>query len=287
MAIFWDAHVHIYPNFGLNALLDAAAENFARAAGQGGAPAGETDCVLLLTEAGALDVFGHLSQVANRQPGAWPAGAKWRFSPTREPQSIVAQKREGQQLFLVAGRQLISAEGIELLALGCPEKFEDRQDSLPELTRRVADWGGIPVLPWGVGKWTGRRGREIRRFLESPPPCFHAFGDNGNRPLFWPVPPLLERARREKRPILSGSDPLPLPGHERRAGSFGGWTNGSRGGAARLNSDRPAEDLTALFREGGSWRDFGRGAGPIRFLRDQTRMQARKRCPGFCKGEAP
>jgi hypothetical protein len=278
MAIFWDAHVHIYPNFGLSALLDAAAENFDRAAVRaGGAPGAEIDRVLLLAEAGALDVFGHLSQAAGRNPDAGPADAEWVFSPTREPQSIVAQKGEGPKLYLVAGRQLISAEEIELLALGCGEKFDDRLFSLPELALRVADRGGIPVLPWGVGKWTGRRGRVVQRFLDSPPACFHAFGDNGNRPLFWPMPPLLERARREKRPILSGSDPLPLADQDRRAGSFGGWIHESEGGAAKLDPDRPAAALTAMFRGGGPWGEFGRGAGPIRFLRDQTRMQARKR----------
>jgi hypothetical protein len=282
MAIFWDAHVHIYPNFDLNVLLDAAVENFDRAASQAGLEGpSEIDRVLLLAEAGDLDVFGQLARAANHGPAAGQPESAWAFSPTMESHSLVARKGEELQICLVAGRQVISLEEIELLAVGCAEKFDDREFSLPELARRVADRGGIPVLPWGVGKWMGRRGQVVQRFLDSPPDCFHAFGDNGNRPFFWPIPQLLNRARRENRPILSGSDPLPLAGHNRRAGSFGGWTNGNQAGADRLDSDRPAESLAAVFREGGPLRSFGQGAGAIRFFRDQIRMQVRRRLRGL------
>ncbi len=283
MAVFWDAHVHIYPHFNLDVFLDAADENFQRAAAGAGLGTEEViDAVLLLAEAGDINVFDQMSRQAidGRRDGSW------RFLPARESRSLVARNGEGRRLYVVAGRQVISAEDIELLALGCETKFEDRQVSLRELARRVAEHGGAPVLPWGVGKWTGRRGRVVQQFLDTPPDCFHAFGDNGNRPFFGPMPPLLARAQREKRPILSGSDPLPLADHGRRAGSFGGWTRRSEGGGGRLDPDRPSEDLTAIFRDGATLRSFGRGAGLIRFFRDQLRMQARKRFHGFFKREA-
>ncbi len=283
MAVFWDAHVHIYPHFNLDAFLDAAVENFHRAAaGAGLGMEEEIDAVLLLAEAGEINVFDQMSRQAidGRRDGSW------RFLPARESRSLVVRNGEGQRLYVVAGRQVISAEDIELLALGCGTKFEDRQVSLRELVQRVAEHGGVPVLPWGVGKWMGRRGRIVREFLDAPPDCLHAFGDNGNRPLFGPMPPLLARAQREDKFILSGSDPLPLADHGRRAGSFGGWTSERKGGGGRLDPERPWEDLTAIFEEGTAVRSFGRGAGLVRFVRDQVRMQARKGSHGFFKRKA-
>jgi hypothetical protein len=269
MPVFWDAHVHIHSVFDPDALLDAALENFDRAAARVGAD-GDRDAVLMLSESAGQDAFGAWSRRADGESGE--GAGRWRFFRTEEPCALSARNAANRTLHLVAGRQIVSAEGIEVLSPGCADIVEDRVLPLAELAREVARRGGLPVLPWGVGKWLGKRGREVRRFVEASPDFAFALGDNGNRPFFWPEPSLLVAARRQSIPVVSGSDPLPLADHSRRAGSFGGWS-----ADGRLDERRPMRSLRNLFADPGNLRPFGQAAGFFRFFRDQLRIQARNR----------
>lgn len=165
-------------------------------------------------------------------------------------------------LLVLAGRQIISAEKLEILALATCAKLPDglsAEDVIAELDAADA----LVVLPWGVGKWLGKRGALVDRLIAAARSGRLFLGDNGGRPGFWPV-----HQFSSGLPVLSGSDPLPLPGWPEAIGSFGSIIE------ADLSETTPAASLKRHLRDvGTSIRRHGRLAGPIQFVRDQARLR--------------
>jgi len=237
-----DAHVHLHDEAGALPLLRTAAANLARSCPQA------TQAVVMLAERQGFHVFERLRP---------------RLVPTGEPEAMWLDEDRG--LLLLAGRQLVSAEGLEILGLATRLELPDGLPARDILAAyREAD--AILVLPWGVGKWLGRRGRLVDSLLERHPDLL--LGDNGGRPRLWRVP------RFGGRPLLSGSDPLPIAGSERAVGRFGSIVEG------RLPPDMPAAALKALLRDSRTAiRPFGAPASLPRFLRDQSRLRLARRSP--------
>ncbi|MES1245469.1 MAG: hypothetical protein ABUT39_27945 [Acidobacteriota bacterium] len=238
-----DAHVHFHDCYDLQAFLEGALRNIRKGADELGLT--QWTGFLLLAES---------------------AGARWfqrwrddpRFEATREAESRVALER----LVLIAGRQIVTRERLEVLALG---RDLEVPDGLPlrDTLERVRESGALPVLPWGFGKWWGRRGRVVAEALRQDGELF--LGDNGGR--LGPDPALFRRARKLGVRLLPGSDPLPFSRHAGLAGSYGFVLPHA------VDLDRPAETLLQRIRESGQPRAFGRRAGLPRFLRDQVGMQ--------------
>lgn len=263
-----DAHVHLHECCETDLLLDAAAANFSSAA-RGARP---KSAVLLLAQAAGSDRFEQLA--AEALPGSAPdkPAAGWGFRLTAEAESIVAVRRDGARLILVCGRQIRTAEGLEVLALGTTRRFDDGRAAADVLLAAAAA-GALAVLPWGVGKWLGRRGRLVSRLIGDAGLRI-ACGDNGNRPGFWPRPRLLRRAERLGRRVLPGSDPLPLPATVARAGSFGFAVGGA------LDSDRPAADLKARLADPRvAIEPYGRRESARLFFSNQLLLRARRSRP--------
>jgi hypothetical protein len=196
---------------------------------------------------------------------------RWSIQVTREPGSLIIRRPGHPVLIAVAGRQLTTAEGVEVLALLHTEAFPDGQ-RLQDTVAAIQRAGALPVLPWGFGKWLGRRGTLVRALLRAHDgPLF--LGDNGGRPAVLPTPALLvEGARLE---VLPGSDPLPLRDHETRAGSFGFYAE------VPIDLDRPAAGLRAwLLSRSAQPTGCGRRVSLGRFAWNQVRMQWRKRITG-------
>ncbi len=221
--IFFDGHVHVYDCFDLDTFFHAAFVNFSAAA-EKICPGETCSFYLLLAEARGCDYFSKLKRMATavKQTG----GCSWTVEQTGEDSSLFVVHRDfpDMRLVLVAGRQLVTRENLEVLALitnFCPEDGQP----LEQCVRGVLACGGIPVCPWGSGKWLGKRGRLLRLHLQTMEPSFF-LADNGGRPFCWPTPGPLRRPSHRQR-LLSGSDPLPLPGEESRVGSFGGMLQGS------------------------------------------------------------
>lgn len=247
-----DAHVHIHPLFPLETFLEGALENFRAAAGTA------SGCLLLAEMADS-----RWFRKAPRTVGAWTLGS------TGEEDSLVARRSTGESLFIVAGRQIAVRERLEVLALG---KDAEIPDGLPleETLRRVRDSGALPVLPWGFGKWSGRRGELVAATLERPAGELY-LGDNSNRLQLAGRPRLLREAEERGILVLPGTDPLPFPSHARRAGSFGFVLEEA------LDPVRPAEDLLRQVRSLREQpRTYGRGETLPRFLRDQASLQLRQ-----------
>jgi len=121
---------------------------------------------------------------------------------------------------LIAGRQINTAERIEVLSLAAAP---DIPDGLParEVIRRITDAGGMPVLPWAPGKWIGRRGALIHELVGEAQPGQLLLGDSAIRPCCFRLPAAMRLGIARGLGLIAGSDPLPFPGDERWMGRYG------------------------------------------------------------------
>ena len=166
----------------------------------------------------------------------------------------------------MAGRQLVSREGLEVLALLCRADFRDGETAAV-LVDQVRAAGGIPVLPWGFGKWLGKRGRILEELCNHRDRSFF-LGDNGGRPSLLPLARPLRRVVRDGGRLVSGSDPLPLAGEEERVGAYGIRID------ADLDPAEPARGLRALLSDDAvACAGYGLPLGTGRFLANQWRVR--------------
>jgi hypothetical protein len=126
-------------------------------------------------------------------------------------------KRDGkEELCLLAGRQIVTKEKLEILGIGIEEKIADGC-SAEGLIELIINKGGIPVLPFSPGKWFFERGKIACKLVERYSKTL-VIGDSFLRPRGWPEPRIM---RLTGENILPGSDPLPMPGEEKYAGRCG------------------------------------------------------------------
>ncbi len=217
-AVLYDGHVHVYPCFPLADFLAGALHNFRQAARQLGYDAA-SDMVLCLTEGAGFHWFDEtrrrLDATGNAVPLADAPG--WLLKPGGDAVTLIARWQDGGEIHLLAGRQIVTAEGLEVLGLGLASPLPDGE-ALPVVCNKVRDLGAVAVLPWGMGKWLGRRGDIMQRLVQSAADRGIVLGDNRNRPWCWPLPALFRGAAVRNLP---GSDPLPFASEAKRAGSFG------------------------------------------------------------------
>lgn len=234
-----DGHVHFHDCYDEAAFLTAAHTNLSRY--------GEGLPTLLLAEMNGANVFAR-----------WKSGgAPWPVAATEDPSAILL----ADNLLVIAGRQIVTAEKIEVLAQLTSESFEDGL-SLGETIGRVAASGALVVLPWGVGKWLGARGRLIAQAMVGRPALL---GDNAGRPRGWPAPALFR-----KNVVLPGSDPLGFKSQEGLVGTFGFVMDGP------FDLKRPGAQLRALLRQLTHCPPcLGRRVGFARFLRQQIGLRSR------------
>jgi hypothetical protein len=220
--IFVDAHVHIYDCFDLDIFFDSALENFQAAGEHRGVRNQPCSYMLLLTEGTSQDWFNRVTTKLKTGGNFNNPAKKWTFSLTDESSSLTASRdsSSGEIIYVVAGRQIVSAERIEVLALFCDTIISNGL-SLIETVDAIQQLGGSPVLPWGAGKWFGKRGEILRDFIAGHDEKGLFLGDNGGRPRFWPTPVLFDFAGKKGFSLLPGTDPLPIPREARRVGSFG------------------------------------------------------------------
>ncbi|MGB3562078.1 MAG: hypothetical protein WBH85_03420 [Thermoanaerobaculia bacterium] len=259
-----DAHAHMHNRFDPATFFAAAETNFRQAAATLGTD-GSALGLLVLTvgenewpwhRLASLDV-GHDS-------------AAWACLETREELSLLVERAGKIRLILVAGRQLRTAEALEVLALGCDRDLPEGRP-LGETLLAVRDCGALPVVPWGFGKWWGRRGRLLASLLDTEPPASFFLGDNGGRPSSFPRPDTFERARCLGIRDLPGSDPLPFAGEVSRAGSRGFVL------PTPLDRDTPAAGLLSRLRDPGFHpATYGPGERLLPFTVKQVGMQLRK-----------
>ncbi|MGB5633167.1 MAG: hypothetical protein WBM44_25400 [Waterburya sp.] len=259
-----DGHVHIHSCFDLEILLDNALSNFQTLHGHNAA------FCLALTESKSQNYFHRLFQLSQGKESGLNLNF-WQIIATDEPCSLYAQKSEARStntegVYLIAGRQVVTLEGLEVLALLTEETFLDGYP-IEQTIHDVLESGGIPVIPWGFGKWMGNRGRRLLKLLQSSIPGLF-LADNSGRPIFWPEPVFFQQAKQQGIAILSGTDPFPFKSEVNRPGRAGFSIYGA------LDPLKPATSLRKLLLYPNSSPElYGDLEAPLQCLRNQIAIQ--------------
>jgi len=190
--IVFDFHLHWYPGFRMDALLKRLKECEASELA--------TLWVGIVHSTSRVDCWSlFLEEGSSRAHEGW--------SVEREDRDRIVFCRKGadRRFVFYPGWQWVTSESLELLTIGdrsTLSEFTPLQDWLPTITNS----GGVALLPWGFGKWTGARGKIIEKWKDSLPRGAY-FADSYNRPaktLGWKDIFAGSKGR------LDGSDPLPM-----------------------------------------------------------------------------
>lgn len=257
-----DAHVHIHSNFNIENFITAAYSNFDKIADQI-SPGCEFNGILCLTESQGVNYFRSFSSNLNLLK-------KYKFSQTKEENSFSCSNSNDKKIFFISGKQIVTREELEVLALGLNENIKDGRP-IEEVIDYIVSKNSLPVLPWGVGKWNGKRGTKVNNLIYRSSKNFF-LGDNGNRPYFWKKPVIFYNAEQKGIINLPGSDPLPFSSEEKRPGSFGFYFN------AKVNELTPFNDLKdKIMNSKSSFSTFGKLESPLRFFKNQISIQIKKK----------
>jgi hypothetical protein len=266
-----DAHVHIHECFNLVDFFKHAFQNFNAVAAKI-QPQKTLTGILMLTESQNKNIFSTLASFSNDKL-FYPRLNSINFdvSHTDEKISLKIQDEKKNKIIIIAGRQIVTKERLEVLAL-CFENIIKDGRPIMDVIKEVREFGGLPVLPWGFGKWTGRRGKILDRILENSERPKIFLGDNGGRAGFLPEPRQFRLAAERGIRILPGSDPLPFPAEIERAGSFGCKV------CVDLSENRPAKYLKEILADSRFVLEpYGCLEDPFRFFHNQIKMQFWKR----------
>lgn len=238
---FVDPHVHIHACFPLHKFFDAACVNFA-------AQAYEYDLtefggVLLLAEPQGDDWFNWLAKMADEgEPIRDGYREVWAVGRTEEKSSLILRSFRGEDLVLVAGRQIVTKEQLDVSALLTETVFPDGA-SLATTVDAIRASGGLPMVPWRMWQWRGEPGKMLSKFLLSQTSQEFFLGDNFRRPGFLLYPEQFIQAEQQGVRILPGSDPLPIRSEYWRPGSAGFSI------PAQVSERTPAQDLKHLLQD--------------------------------------
>ena len=222
--------------------------------------------VYFLRKAQMRSIFENSSRMSMKIPGV-----PGLFVNTYEDHSLLLSREGVPSLIVVAGRQIVTADDLEVLALGTSAEFADG-GSLKETVGYVRAHRAIPVIPWGFGKWLGKRGRTLMQFLNTDDSKELFLGDNSGRLRYGKQPGLFKVASSRGMRILPGSDPLPFKSQMRFPGRYGLALSGE------IDLNKPAEGLKELLSERATQlRRFGGCSGILSFCYYQLAMQLNKR----------
>lgn len=264
--ILVDAHVHIHDCFDLQTFFDSALDNFEAEANKWRRNEPFTG-ILLLAETSEQKWFERAAELAASTHN--PIVKEWSFHQTKEACSLLLQRDDGRRSYVIAGRQIVTAEGLEVLALATDRCFKDGAP-FKQTIQTIQQSDAMLVIPWGFGKWTGHRGSIVKDLLQNNDVPGLFLGDNGNRPFFWLRPAHFQLAEQIGIAVLPGSDPLPFRSQYSRAGSFGFAAKGT------ITPHYPARDLKRVLSHPSTQvRKYGHLEYPWRFLRNQLALRLR------------
>ena len=255
-----DGHVHVYPAYDLGAVFSAIDRNLSSLAGRLDAKGTRIVKAAFLAERSDCRFF---SEWCKRPPRR----GEYTIRATAGKAALLVRRGSEPAFYLLAGRQIVTSERIELLGLIMAGEVPDGVHARATL-ERIRAAGGIPVLAWAPGKWWFRRGRTVRALLNTSKAADFMLGDTTLRPTLWLTPGLMRRARRMGHRIVAGSDPLPFAGEERVIGTYGFSV------PFVFDESRPADSLRDALQNGGPIRFAGRRGGLSDVLRRLAANQA-------------
>lgn len=264
-AMLVDAHVHIHECFSISEVLDSALQNFQSVAQKLKISSSQYFGTLILTEIGKSTWFKKMHERSNNEQSL--EGSHWIFQKTHEPESLYANHTSGKKLLLLAGHQVVTQENIEVLSI-ISNQFINNGLRISDTIQAIQAAKGIPVLPWGVGKWFGNRGKIIHQLIQASEVDNLLLGDNSNRPSFWINPIYLKQAQKQAIKILPGTDPLPLKTEMSRPGSFGFHIKGD------LHLEYPGASLKQMLLDSNTTiTPYGALENPFQFLQNQLKIR--------------
>ncbi len=208
--IYLDSHVHVYDAYDLDRLFEALVAR--------PAAAGATVAMVLVDRHGQRRFAAWAAAAGSERTREARLGGRWQ--PARAPDPLTVVMSDGhREVYVFAGRQVAARERVEALGLLTATAPADGLPLAATLDG-LREVGALPVLAWGVGKWLFGRGRLVRRTLARATPATLLLGDSALRPVGWLTPRPMAAARRRGFRVLCGSDPLPRPNDERRAGEY-------------------------------------------------------------------
>ena len=128
------------PCFDLLTLLESAQQNFRDVAGTLGLGS-DFRAVLLLTESQGTNYFSEFLQQASS--GSSVGG--WKFQSTAESDSLLAISPSEIELTFIAGRQIVTAERLEVLAV-CTSNLFDDGGTIPNVIDSVSAANGVAIV---------------------------------------------------------------------------------------------------------------------------------------------
>lgn len=271
-AVLVDAHVHLHPCFEIPAFLNAATNNMTRTA-MNMSVALEAG-VLVVADPAGCNGFVRLKEFAasaSNRPRV--DRGSWGSRHTDESTSICLQRND-VSLAVIAGRQVRTAENLEVLLIGTRDEV---RDDLPieDVLLQSAHLDVPAIIPWGFGKWWGSRGELMRSLLRVDAIPFFLLGDNSNRPRLSIHPSLFRLASGDRGAPVPGSDPLPFPRETAVVGRYGFVIR------KPFDAVRPTRFLiNELSNRPFVAETYGRLEGPLRFVRNQISMQLVKHHDG-------
>lgn len=272
-----DSHVHFYSVYPPADFFTYAYDNARRAM----ASAVGFIPVLCLTETYRDHWFARFAEMA--EGGEAELARKmgpWRAQRTAELDSLILLGPEGAAMALIGGRQLITHEKLEVLALGVWERLQEGL-SLSDTLDLIKDHRGIAVIPWAVGKWLGTRGKVVEQILcDATRYGVFWLGDNSGRPHFWGEPRPFKIAYQRGIAVLHGSDPLPLPGQYKKVCRFGARMNAS------LDISHPSRTLKQVLTNPQTRiENYGHLETAWGFIYRQTRLRLQRKSAAFIPQE--
>ena len=259
-----DSHVHFHRQFKIGEFFDSCFINLTKIS--------DSDIengILFFTEGWDEDYFNQLRAV-QKITSSRDTKTHYKVNDNKKNSFEVRWEEKGMTILVIQGYQVVSKEKIEVLSLGTKTRISDGA-SVEAIIMNIKELDGIPVLPWGFGKWFGTRGRIVDELISNQKGQFF-IGDNGGRTGLIPYPKQFSMAKEKNIKILPGSDPLPFSSEADRALSYGFLFN------MDIDESDPWISIkTTLLSEGFSVNKFGNLTDPISFVKNQISMQLKKK----------
>ena len=258
--ILVDTHTHYYPFCSFTKYFDYAYLNMQTAARENN-NAQTFSAILCLLETETSHNYQDLLDIANSTKKM----GEWQLESLDNNKLLRLSQSDEKELYILPGQQIITSENLELLIIGSTEKISHKNPINTYLEKYSETH--LLILPWGVGKWLGKRGRIVSRLIQRNNHTF-TLGDNSARPSLWQYVPQFIQARKKGIKILAGSDPLPIHKQYKKVAIYGSTMTGS------LQQQGLADQLReTILNSKTNIKSYGHRDGLLRFIFSQLLLR--------------